>query len=129
MSLKLHTFFCRNYNFSKLRTFKNTYFQNYVLSESRTFQNYVLLKNTYFSELRTFHNYVLSKSRTLKTRTFCRIPCFFRTSVFLKIPRSKFISNSPEKFRVLQNYFHIVSFLSFLIISRDFLLYLLSFYH
>ena len=79
---------------SKTRTFQITYFfQKLQLFKLRTF------KNLHFQKL-VLLKFVLSKTRTFKIRTFCRIPCFFQNFRVLKIPRSKFIWNSPEKFRV-----------------------------
>ena len=63
--------------------FKNTSLEIHaLLRNSCIFQKHVLLRNSCI-----FH-------------TFIAFRAFFKTSVFLKIPRSKFISNSSQKFRV-----------------------------
>ena len=75
----------QNSVFSKIRTFKITHFQNSVFSKIRTFK------------ITHFQKYVLSKIRTFKIRTFkityffAEFRAFFKTSVFLKIPCSKFV--------------------------------------
>ena len=69
---KIRTFkntYFQKYALSKIRTFKNTYFQKYALSKIRTF------KNTYFqkyalSKIRTFKNTYFQKYALLKIRTF-----------------------------------------------------------
>ena len=58
--------------FSKVRIFKNTYFQKSVFSKTRIF------KSPYFQK------HVFSKVRIFKSPYFQKIPCFFKTSVFLK---------------------------------------------
>ena len=89
-TLKTRTFQKISY-FPKSCTFEKLDFQNLVLSKSRTFQNLALFKNSIFKSS-YFQNRVLSK-----LVLFTEFRAFFKTSVFLKIPRSKFISNSPTK--------------------------------
>ena len=86
----------------KLRTFKNTHFQNFVFSKITYFQNYALSKNTYFqnfvfSKIRTFKILYFQKYVLLKIRTFCRIPCFFQNfRVFKNFPFQS-SSRIPQK--------------------------------
>ena len=65
--------FFKKYVLSKLRTFKNTYFQKYALFQKlRTFSKITYFqKYALFQKLRTFQKYVLSKLRTFqKLRIF-----------------------------------------------------------
>ena len=80
---KTPSFPSKNPSFQKLRPFpKNPCFQNSVLFiKGRSFHSIVLTQNSvFYQKFRAFFQ---------KFRGFSKIPCFFKTSVFLKIPRSK----------------------------------------
>ena len=100
ISIKILGNFLKNTRFyfycSKVRIFKNTYFQKHVLSKTRTFKNpgfqkSVLFKNTYFSKVRPFQKYVLFKNTSFsKIRTFFKNSVLFQNfRVFKKFPVPK----------------------------------------
>ena len=102
------TLFGENPTFSKLRFFhtleKIPLFQNYgfftLWRKSHFFKITVFShfgENPTFSKLRFFHTF----GEITVFSHFYRIPCFFQNfRVFKKIPRSKFIWNSSQKFRL-----------------------------
>ena len=73
-------------------------------SKLRTFQKYVLFKNTYFSKFRTFQKIPLLTKVRLEFPVFPRkIPCFSKFPVRKKLTFYTKFRVFSKKFRVLQN--------------------------
>ena len=85
---------------SKTCTFKNSIFKN-LHFQKLNFQKLALSK-TQFSKTCTFKNSIFKNSYFSKLVLFIAFRAFSKLPCFLKIPRSKFISNSPQKFRVFK---------------------------
>ena len=96
------------------------------------FQIFKSLKNTRKNHVFLYKNIYLQIKNIYKRQAFILCIIFTVFSSFFSSSKKLYVNICFLRYfntLLVSYHFHIVSFLSFLIISRHFLLYLLSFYH